>query len=176
VFIPKSIFIPRLVLSTVLVCLPLIGVQAHLGRAQSTEVPTLQLKQTLSGSLKGGQSHFFKLHADAGMIVRVQVIQQGVDVAVQAFDPQKKRMARYDDSFGRVGPQLLEFLTEKAADYSVEVLARPSERGGNYEISYLEMRPVTNQDRTRLAARSYVAAGNAQRGQSLTLVSARGDA
>lgn len=97
------------------------------------------------------------------MIVRLLVNQQGVDVAVQAFDPQRTRVGRADDSFGRVGPQLLEFLTEKAADYSIEVLARPSELGGRYEISYLEMRAVTNLDRTRLSARSYLAAGNSHR-------------
>lgn len=151
-------------LLSVLLWQPLIATYAHTPlRSAFEDIPTLQLNQPLAGSLKGGESDLYQLHSDAGMLVRVLVNQQGVDVAVQASDPQRTKVVRADDSFGRVGPQLLEFLTEKAGDYSIEVLARPSELGGNYEIRYLEMRPVTNLDRTRLSARSYLAAGNIYR-------------
>lgn len=130
---------------------------------QSSDVPVLHLNQSLSGSLKSNESRMYQLHAEAGMLVRVEVMQQGVDVAVRAFDAQKNRVGRYDDSFGRVGPQLLEFAAAKTADYFIEVLARPNELGGRYEIKYVEARPLTSQDRFRLAARSYLATGNTQR-------------
>src|SRR6185436_18141587 len=126
-------------------------------------VPVLLLNQSLTGSLKSNESRMYQLHAEAGMLVRVAVMQQGVDVAVQALDAQKNRVVRYDDSFGRVGPQLLEFAAAKTADYFIEVLARPNELGGRYEIKYVETHPLTSEDRFRLAARTYLAAGNVQR-------------
>jgi CHAT domain-containing protein len=144
------------------ICLLAVSFQTVVGQS-STEIPSLQLNQPLSGILKNGESRKYRLRADAGMLVRVVIVQQGVDVAVQAFDPQGTRVARSDDSFGRTGPQPLEFVAEKTTEYVIEVLARPNELGGNYEIRYVEMRPVTNTDRTRLAARSYLAAGNTRR-------------
>ncbi|MFZ0748784.1 MAG: CHAT domain-containing protein, partial [Pyrinomonadaceae bacterium] len=98
--------------------------------------------------------------------VRLVVMQQGVDLAVQALDLQRTRLARSEDSFGRVGPQLLEFVAETAGDFSIQVQARPGELGGTYEIKYLEVRAVTAKDRTRQAANRHVTAGNRFRSQA----------
>jgi len=156
----KKIF----VLWAIHICLPAFVTQAMAGPGQQpSDVPVLLLNQSLTGSLKSNESRMYQLHAEAGMLVRVAVMQQGVDVAVQALDAQKNRVVRYDDSFGRVGPQLLEFAAAKTADYFIEVLARPNELGGRYEIKYVETHPLTSEDRFRLAARTYLAAGNVQR-------------
>lgn len=146
--------------STCDACVP---IRRH--QPQSTEVPTLQLNKTLTGSLKDGESDFYKVQAEAGMLVRIEVMQQGVDLAVQALDSQRTRLARSEDSFGRVGPQLLEFVAETAGDFLVQVLARPGELGGRYEIKYLGARTVTARDRTRQAANRHVTTGNGYRSQ-----------
>ena len=124
------------------------------------DVSILQLNQPLTGNLKNGESHYFRLHAESGMLLRVVVMQQGVDVAVRALDPQRTRLAGSEDSFGRVGPQVLDFLTESAGAYFIQVVARVGELGGRYEIKYLEARPVTATDRTRVAANKHVTTGN----------------
>jgi CHAT domain-containing protein len=97
------------------------------------------------------------------MLVKVSVMQKGVDVAVRALDRQKNRLAGAEDSFGRKGPQDLEFISESASEYIIEVVARIRELGGTYEIEYVEARPVTTADRTRVVANSHVTAGNGNR-------------
>lgn len=130
------------------------------------DFPILQLNQPLTGNLKDNESHLYKLHAESGMLVKVVVMQQGVDVSVRVLDLQKTRLAGSEDSFGRVGPQVLEFVAETAGDYLIQVLARPNELGGSYEIKYLEARPVTAKDRTRVTANRHVTAGNGYRSRT----------
>lgn len=136
------------------------GIEAQV-QPQST--PILQLNQPLTGNLKGGESHTYKLRLEARTFARVVVMQDGVDVFVRAFDLQKKRLAHANDSFGRTGPQLLLFVAETAGDYWVEVTARALEVGGKYEVRYLESRAATDEDRTRVAANNLVVVGNTQR-------------
>ncbi len=133
---------------------------------QTQDVPTLQINQPITKTLKDRESHTYKVHVESQTLVRVVAMQQGVDLAVQAMDLQRTRLARSEDSFGRVGPQLLEFVAETAGDYLVQVLARPGELGGSYEIKYLEARAVTNVDRTRQAANRHITAGNRFRSQA----------
>lgn len=127
---------------------------------------TLEINQPRSSNLKDGESHFYRVSADSGMLVRVLVLQQGVDVAVRALDLKKTRLAAVEDSFGRVGPQPLEFISESAGEYLIEVVARRHELGGNYEITYTEARTATAQDRTRVVAGRHVTSGNGYRSRS----------
>jgi CHAT domain-containing protein/Tfp pilus assembly protein PilF len=139
------------------------GEARNASRSAPQEVPSLQLNQTLTGTLKASESHTYKLRLPAQTFARVLVMQHGVDVFVRAFDLQEKRLAHANDSFGRTGPQLLLFVAETAGDYRVEVTARPLELGGKYEVRYLESRPVKDEDRTRIAANNLVVVGNVQR-------------
>lgn len=135
-------------------------------RVTPQDTPDLQLNQPINGDLKGGASHTYKLHLEGGVLARVVVMQQGVDVAVIALDARRIVLARVEDSFGRVGPQLLEFVTETAAEYFIEVRARPDESGGQYEIKYLGARAATATDRTRLTANRHITAGNGFRSRA----------
>jgi len=150
----------RLAGSLLLVCLATVGSAS----AQSPQsVPILQLNQPVTANLKDGESHTYTLHADAGMLVRVLVMQQGVDVSVEALDLRRARLARSEDSFGRIGSQPLAFVAESADGYLIVVAARKGELGGSYEIRYLDARTVTVEDRRRMAANGHVTAGNAYR-------------
>jgi tetratricopeptide (TPR) repeat protein len=155
-------FRPRLAGALLLAFLATAGSAAR-AQSPSPSDSILQLNQPVTANIKDGQSHSYKLHADAGMLVRVLVMQQGVDVAVEALDLQRTRLARSEDSFGRNGPQPMEFLAESAGVYLIEVVARKHELGGSYEIKYLAARTVTAIDRTRLAANRHVTTGNAYR-------------
>ncbi len=130
------------------------------------DIPGLQLNQPLTGNLKDNESHLYRLNAESGMLVKVVVMQQGVDVSVRVLDLQKTRLAGSEDSFGRVGPQVLEFIAETAGVYLIQVLARPNELGGSYEIKYVEARPVTARDRTRVIANRHVTTGNGYRSRT----------
>jgi CHAT domain-containing protein/Tfp pilus assembly protein PilF len=145
------------------ICLWPVAVEGEAGiPAQSApqDVPILKLNQPLTGKLKGGESHTYKLHLEARMFARVVVTRQGVDVFMRAFDDQKKRLTQAGDNFGRVGPLVLGFVAETAGDYFVEINARPIEIGGTYEVECVESRAATNTDRTRIVAANHIGEGN----------------
>src|SRR5262245_2036300 len=138
-------------------------------QAQSNpELPTLNLNQPVSASLKGSESHGYKLHAEARMFVRLMVMQQGVNVLLSAHDSSGQRLTRVDDHYGRVGPQLLEFVAETSGDYVVRVGGVIDEQGGKYEITYFESRPATNDDRLLVTANNHINAGRELRGRPST--------
>lgn len=148
-------------LSVVCLCLGAIAGEVKIGaQPASQDIPSLQLNQPITRDLKGGEAHTYRLLLEARMFARVVVEQRGVDVFLRALDGQKKRLAYTDDSFGRVGPQLLEFIAETAGDYFIEVRARKDELGGKYEITYLESQTLTEERRTRFTAARYIVAGN----------------
>lgn len=146
--------------SWIIACL-FAGVLATAINAQDqTVTELLQINQTLTRELKGGLSHTYQLRLDARTFTRVQVIQRGVDVIMIALDGQKNRLALNDDSFGRVGPQFLEFVTEAPGDYFIQVTARKDEQGGKYDITCVESRTATEIDRTRVIAAAHLTAAN----------------
>jgi CHAT domain-containing protein/Tfp pilus assembly protein PilF len=133
----------------------------------SEQIPTLELNQTLTRNLKGGESDAFQLHFKPQWYARVVLMLQGVDVILRARDGQKKQVAQIDDPFGRVGPRTIELVADVPDDYLIEVTARPYELGGRYEIKYVESRPLTPDDRTRIDANNLIANGNALRRKGL---------
>src|SRR6188474_1848260 len=66
-------------------------------RVTPQATPDLQLNQPINGDLKGGASHTYKLHLEGGVLARVMVMQQGVDVAVIALDARRIVVARVED-------------------------------------------------------------------------------
>lgn len=150
----------RIPLAFMMVALAAFSASPPFAKAQPTnDYPILRINEPLTRSLTGSESHTYRLHASARHLVKVTVLQKGVNVSVQAFDSQQKRLANADDSLGRVGPQDLEFLTEVEGDYSIRVIARAEEIGGQYEI-FVTARDVTPEDRIRITARAHVSAGN----------------
>lgn len=151
-----------LVTTVTLAVATLIAASANLTPGQSPTDNVLKLNQSVTRALTGGESHAYRLRLATRQLVKVSVLQRGVNVSIQAFDPQQRRLGGADDSLGRVGPQDLEFLTEVEGDHSIRVTARPDEIGGQYEI-VVTAREVTTEDRTRITARAYISAGNAFR-------------
>ncbi len=125
----------------------------------SLEIPTLSVSQPATSTLKGGEFRQYKLHAEAGSFVRVMVMQQGVNVVLTAHDASGTRLTRVRDHYGRVGPQLLEFIAEASGDYFVRVGGVIDEQGGKYEITLLGMRAATAGDRLLVEANNHINAG-----------------
>src|SRR6185503_6433852 len=129
-------------------------------RAQSNaEVVTLNLNQPITAALRGGEFHRYKLEAERGAFVRLMVMQRGVNVVLQVHDSSDNRLTRVRDHYGRVGPQLLEFVADKGGDYFVRVGGVVDEQGGKYEITLLVTRTASNDDRLLTTANNHINAG-----------------
>ncbi|HEX5703738.1 MAG TPA: CHAT domain-containing protein [Pyrinomonadaceae bacterium] len=147
-----------------LIALSAFSASSPCANAQPTnEFPILRINEPVTRTLTGGEAHTFRLDAPARHLIKVTVLQKGVDVSVQAFDAQQKRLVIVDDSLGRVGAQEIEFEAETAGDYFVRVTARAEEVGGSYEIVLVLARAVTRDDRIRVTARGHISTGNSLR-------------
>ena len=157
----------RIAAAVAMMAVSAFGASQSIANAQpagSADYETLRLNQPITRHLAGGASHWYRLPASARMFVKLSVLQKGVNVSVQAFDPQRKRLAVVDDSLGRVGPQDVEFLTDGGeGSYLIQVSARTEEVGGNYEIVFVTAREPTRDDRIRVTARTHISIGNAHR-------------
>jgi CHAT domain-containing protein len=148
----------------IMVALSALSASPPLTNAQPTnDHPILRINEPVTRTLTGGESHTYRLHAPARHLVKVTVLQKGVDVSVQALDSKQERLVVVDDSLGRVGPQEIEFEAAAAGDYFVRVTARAAELGGHYDIALVLSRVATRDDRARVTARAHISTGNSLR-------------
>jgi CHAT domain-containing protein/uncharacterized protein HemY len=154
----------RIPVAFIMVALTALSASPPFARAQPTSNQAiLRINEPVTRTLAGGELHTYGLHAPARHLVKVTVLQKGVDVSVQAFDSQQKRLALVDDSLGRVGSQDVEFITEAEGDYFVRITARAAEVGGRYDIALVLSRVATRDDRARVTARGHISTGNSLR-------------
>ncbi|GBC82914.1 Regulatory protein AfsR [bacterium HR10] len=112
-------------------------------------VPTTPIER----ELKGGEVHAYRLALTAGQYVRVVVAQRGIDVVVRLFGPDGRQIVEMDSPTGTQGEESVAHVAEAAGTYRLEVA--PLEKDappGRYEVRLEELRPATEQDRTRIAA------------------------
>ncbi|HEY1217532.1 MAG: CHAT domain-containing protein [Bryobacteraceae bacterium] len=101
-----------------------------------------------------------RLALPAHQFVRIEVIQNGADLAVTLRDPQGQALIDADSINGRYGPETVVAVTESAGDYTLEVKAGdPAELPTRYEARLVELRDTRPGDRDIVAAhRSYAEA------------------
>jgi CHAT domain-containing protein len=109
--------------------------------------------------MKGGESHTYRLTLAEGDYVRVVVDQEGVDVVVSIYDPERRLLIRMDSPNGMRGPEAASALARVAGDYIVEVVAYEPPLAGGYVLRVEGPRAAVAADETRVEAeRQFVAA------------------
>ena len=114
----------------------------------------LEAGRPIVREMAGGQSHAYRLTISSGQYARVVIDQKGIDVAVKLIAPDGKLITEVDNPNGSQGPETVHITAEATGVYRLVVssftkFARP----GRYEAKLVELRPATQQDRDRLAAR-----------------------
>ena len=121
---------------------------------QTSEVRSLAIGQPIERELKGGQSHSYQVSIAAGQYAYVVADQKGMDVVVKLFAPDGKLITAYDSPNGSLGPEPVHITAEATGTYRLEVGSFDTNAPpGRYEVRLVEIRPATEADRTRLAAR-----------------------
>ncbi|MEO6391733.1 MAG: tetratricopeptide repeat protein, partial [Pyrinomonadaceae bacterium] len=117
--------------------------------------------------MAGGQTHYYQLALNAGQYARVVVDQKWFDVAVKIFAPDGGLITEVDNPNGKLGPEPVHITAEATGIYRLEVRSFEAEaRPGRYEVQLVELRPATQLDRDRLAARRAFDEGDRLRLQS----------
>jgi hypothetical protein len=115
-------------------------------------VPQLVLGEPLEGNLPGGQSHEYRLVADAGRFLRVSVEQRSINVVVTVFEPDGKQVVETNTT-GSGDVETASFVTDLSGEYRIRVRSPESTAPtGRYQIKLDDGQPATDRHRSRVAA------------------------
>ena len=139
-------------------CAPPLSLQESVVSArpqqEGSDSPWLEEGQQIEREMAGGQSQSYRLTVSSGQYARVVIEQKGIDVVVKLFAPDGKLITAVDSPNGTHGPETVHITAEATGVYHLMVSSFTTDaRPGRYEAKLVELRPATQQDRDRLAAR-----------------------
>jgi CHAT domain-containing protein/tetratricopeptide (TPR) repeat protein len=123
------------------------------GDKKMKESVQLELGHPIVRDLAVGESHSYLVRLESGQYVRLGAEQKGIDVVLYLLTPKGDPIARADSPSGLRGTERVSEVAKIAGDYRVEVKSEEaSAKPGQYELRIEELRPATDQDRTRVEA------------------------
>jgi CHAT domain-containing protein/Flp pilus assembly protein TadD len=121
--------------------------------AQTADVRTLTQGQTLERELAGGGSHDYKIKVAANQYLKIIVEQKGIDVVVEVYLPDGKKLFEVDSPNGTNGPEPVELIASTEGDYVLKVRSLEDKApSGRYEIKVSELRSATEKDKQKIDA------------------------
>lgn len=130
-----------------LLLLPLLfGLPLVVARAQTSV--TLQPGVPIERTLGPTQVHEFTVDAKAKSVVKLVVVQTGIDVVVKISTPEGKSLAECDSPNGDTGPEQVSFVAKEGGKYRIAISQFPEEEPhtGSYEIKLIEVREATEEE------------------------------
>jgi CHAT domain-containing protein/Tfp pilus assembly protein PilF len=113
----------------------------------------LELGHPIVRDLAGGESHSYLVRLEPGQYVRLSADQRGIDVVLSLLAPGGGLVAKMDSPSGIHGAERVSEVAKAAGDYRVEVKSEESSaKPGRYEMRIEDLRPATDEDRTRVKA------------------------
>ena len=125
------------------------------GMAQSS-VPVLQPGEAIERELTKGQTHSYRTTLEAGQYLFAIVKQREIALTVKIYGAGGQQLA--EASGNSSGELRIFFVSEMAGEYRVEVRAANEnvDTQGHYDLKIAELRPATDEDRSRYAAQELV--------------------
>ncbi len=120
---------------------------------RSEQAAVLEPGTTVEGTLQGGETRSYEIHADAGMFLHAIVEQLGIDVALTLYAPDGKKIASMYNPSGTSAPNQISTITESAGIYRLEVA--PGDKnaaGGRYRVTIHPLRAPLEKDRGHIRA------------------------
>ncbi len=125
---------------------------------------TIQPGVPIEKELKGGETHSYRIHLEAGQFLYVVVDQRGIDVVVTLVGPNNQTPLKIDSPNSNHGPEPLVTIAETSGDYRIDVTApNKNAPAGRYEIKIAALRPPTAADKEHLDAERTFREANALR-------------
>jgi CHAT domain-containing protein/tetratricopeptide (TPR) repeat protein len=132
--------------------------QTHAQSTQTETTTLLRSEQLIERELAGGQTHIYRVEADAGDFLQIRVEQKGVDVLLKLLDTAEaggKSLAEMDSPNKKDGPETLSFVATFAGgssgSYTLQVISFGAQgEKGNYTIRREASRKATAGDKRRV--------------------------
>ncbi|HVG10932.1 MAG TPA: CHAT domain-containing tetratricopeptide repeat protein [Thermoanaerobaculia bacterium] len=112
----------------------------------------IQAAAPLIRDLSSGEVHLYHLTLDEGDYARLEVIQQGLDVATEVRGPSGSRIILVDTSSGRFSTENVSFIADRKGQYEVEVSTFYPGDTGKYKLIVAALHKAGADDRLRVEA------------------------
>jgi CHAT domain-containing protein len=121
--------------------------------ALAQQVTELKQGTTLERSLKGGESHEYRIHLDARQFFDAVVEQEGIDVEVILAGPDGKQIGHIDSPNSEWGPEPMVAISATEGEYRLRVASgNQQSNAGKYLIQVKTIREATRQDSDHVMA------------------------
>jgi len=120
-------------------------------------IDALKPGTSIERDLKRGETHSYRIKLDAGQYLHAVVNQDGVAVAVKIYGAEGRQLA---EGSGHIrGERRIFFVSQVAGEYRLQVnaAAENADAPGRYEMKIAELRPATDEDRSRYSAQELFA-------------------
>lgn len=113
----------------------------------------LEPAKPISQELAGNQAHYYRVKLTFDQYVHISVDQQGIDVVLTLFGPERNKIIEVDSPNGAEGPESVSCVAEVSGDYLIEVRSlEKTVRAGHYVIRIEELRAAYSSDRPLVEA------------------------
>jgi CHAT domain-containing protein/Tfp pilus assembly protein PilF len=118
-----------------------------------TEPPLrLQAEVPVVRTLASGEVHLYQLTLEQGDYLRLEVVQQGLDVETVVRGPSGSEIVKVDSPTGRFSTENVSLVAEQPGEYEVEVQTHYPGESGRYELILAPLREAGPDDRLRVEA------------------------
>lgn len=112
----------------------------------------IQAAAPFTRDLSSGEVHLYHLTLEEGDYARLEVIQQGLDVATLVRGPSGSKVIRVDTSSGRFSTENVSFIAEEKGQYEVEVSTFYPGDTGRYKLTVAALHKAGQDDHLRVEA------------------------
>ena len=103
--------------------------------------------------LKGGENHSYRISLNSGQFLNLAAEQKGIDLVLNLFAPDGKKLLEIDSPNGNSGVEPMFFVAETGGDYRLEIDALEKKANpGRYEVKINELRTATTKDLQKVKA------------------------
>jgi CHAT domain-containing protein len=114
---------------------------------------SLEPGKPVERELSGGKSHSYKITMISGQYLHLVVEQRGIDVAMELFTPDGKKIREADIWRATVGAEAISVIAEATGAYIIEMRStEKTAQKGRYQVKIDELREATAEDKYRVAA------------------------
>ena len=133
-------------------------------------IDALKPGTSIERDLKKGETHSYRITLDAGQYFQAVVNQDGISVAVRIYGAEDRLLA--EGSGNSRGERRILFVSAVAGEYHLRVnaTAENADALSRYEMKIAELRPATDEDRSRYSAQELFAEASHTRGRSNSAV------
>lgn len=124
----------------------------------------LSLQRMIERPLGSGETHTYRIKADAGQYLRISIAPRGLEISFALSDPGGAGVAEAENPVGIPRPEQLLAIADVSGDFILHVRSNWKSSGvGRYELTLDDVRKATPQDRCRVEAARFQRQGDRSR-------------